>query len=67
MGVSIASLFVGIILSGANEENPVAITFIFLSLGIFYLIAFIFIRLIKLPKDSYYSKQEVTEEEIFLE
>jgi len=67
MGPSIASLFVGIILSGANEENPVAITFVFLSLGIFYLIAFIFIRLIKLPKDSYYSKQEVTEEEIFLE
>ena len=65
MGPSIASLFVGIILSGANEENPVAITFVFLSLGIFYLIAFIFIRLIKLPKDSYYSKQIITKEEIF--
>jgi len=66
MGPSIASLFVGITLSGANEENPVAITIVFLSLGIFYLFAFFFVKMIKLPKDSYYNKQVIPEEEIFL-
>ena len=67
MGPSFASLFVGIILSGANEESSFAITFVFLSIGIFYLIAFFFVSRIKLSKDSYYSKQVIKEEEIFLE
>ena len=67
MGPSIASLFVGIILSGANEENPVAITIVFLSLGIFYLVAFFLVKMIKLPKDSYYNKQVIPKEEIFQE
>ena len=53
MGPATASLFVGAILSGPNEENPIAVTFVFLSLCIFYLIAFFFIRKIKLSKDSY--------------
>ena len=67
MGPSFASIFVGILLSGTNEENSFAITFVFLSVGIFYLIAFLFVSRIKLSKDSYYSKQEIKEEEIFLE
>ena len=67
MGPSFASIFVGIILSGANEESSFAITFVFLTIGIFYLIAFFFLSRIKLPKDSYYSKQVIKEEEIFLE
>ena len=67
MGPSFASIFVGILLSGTNEENSFAITFVFLSVGIFYLIAFFFVSRIKLSKDSYYSKQEIKEEEIFLE
>ena len=67
MGPSFASIFVGIILSGANEENPTAITIVFLSLGIFYLVAFFFVKRIKLPKDSYYSKQVIAKEEIFLD
>ncbi|MBY8980055.1 MAG: MFS transporter [Candidatus Lokiarchaeota archaeon] len=57
MGPSFASLFVGIILSGANGENPFAITIVFISVGIFYLIAFFFVSRIRLSKDSYYSNQ----------
>ena len=56
MGPSIASMFIGIIFSGANEENPIAITIVFLFLGIFYLVAFFIVKMIKLPKDSYYSE-----------
>ncbi|MHA1256579.1 MAG: MFS transporter [Promethearchaeota archaeon] len=48
MGPAFASVFVGIILSGPNEENSFAITFVFLSVGIFYLIAFFFVSRIKL-------------------
>jgi hypothetical protein len=57
MGPAVASMFVGSILSGPNEENPYVIIFLFVSLGIFYLIAFIFVKRIKLSKNSYYSKQ----------
>jgi len=62
MGPSLASLFVGIILFGPNEENSFAITLVFLSVGIFYLIAFFFVSRIKLSEDSYYSKQVKKEE-----
>jgi Na+/melibiose symporter-like transporter len=67
MGPSFASIYVGFVLSGANEENPIAIIFVFISLGIFYMGAFLVIRMIKLPKGSYYNKQIITKEEIFLE
>jgi Na+/melibiose symporter-like transporter len=67
IGPSIASIYVGFILSGANEENSVAITSVFISLGIFYMIAFLIIRMIKLPKDSYYSKSSIKREKLFLE
>ncbi|MHA2288308.1 MAG: MFS transporter [Promethearchaeota archaeon] len=67
MGPAIASIYVGFILSGANEENPFAITVVFISLGIFYMFAFLIIRRIKLPKDSYYSKQLITKDKIALE
>ena len=67
MGPSFASIFVGIILSGVNEENSFAITFVFLSVGIFYLIAFLLVSRIKLSEESFYSKQLKEEEEISLE
>ncbi|MBY8988286.1 MAG: MFS transporter, partial [Candidatus Lokiarchaeota archaeon] len=57
MGPAFASMFVGSILSGPNEENPYVIITLFISLGVFYLIAFVFIKRIKLSKDSYYNKQ----------
>ena len=62
MGPAVASIFVGFILTGGNEENSTAIIFVFLSLSIFYLVAFFFVKRIKLSKDSHYSKQVRTEE-----
>jgi len=67
MGPAVASLFVGSILSGPNEENPYVIIFLFVSLGVFYLIAFVFIKKITLSKDSYYSKDFVEKEKILLD
>jgi Na+/melibiose symporter-like transporter len=54
LGPAFASLFIGAILSGSNETNPFVITISFLSLGVFYLIAFLFIKRIKLSNKSYY-------------
>ncbi|MHA1106006.1 MAG: MFS transporter [Promethearchaeota archaeon] len=67
MGPACASLFVGSILSGPNEESALAITFIFVSIGFFYLIAFILIKRITLSKDSYYNKDFIEKEEIIIE
>jgi Na+/melibiose symporter-like transporter len=55
LGPAFASLFIGAILSGNNETNRELITICFLSLGFFYLIAFLFINKIKLSKTSYYA------------
>ncbi|MBY9004896.1 MAG: MFS transporter [Candidatus Lokiarchaeota archaeon] len=67
MGPAVASLLVGSILSGPNEESALAITIIFVSIGFFYLIAFIFIKRISLSKNSYYNPQFVEKEKILLE
>ncbi|MHA1479187.1 MAG: hypothetical protein ACTSPU_13415, partial [Promethearchaeota archaeon] len=67
MGPALASLFVGSILSGPNEENPFVIIIIFFSLGVFYLIAFVFVKRITLSKDSYYNKQTIEKDRILLE
>jgi Na+/melibiose symporter-like transporter len=67
MGPSFDSMFVGVILSGPNEENPTVITMIFVSIGFFYLIAFILIKRISLSKDSHYSKSFVERQKILLE
>ena len=55
LGPAFASLFIGALLSGNNEENPVIIIICFLSLAVFYLFAFLFIKKIKLSNKSYYS------------
>ena len=67
MGPAMASLFVGSILSGPNEESAFSITIIFGSIGFFYLIAFIFIKRITLSKNSYYNHQFIEKEKILLE
>lgn len=67
LGPAFASIFVGALLSGNNEENPFAITIVFLSMGLFYLIAFLFISRIKLSKNSYYYKSFIEKEKLFLE
>ena len=66
MGPAFASLLVGSVLSGPNEENPYVIIFLFVSLGFFYLIAFIFVKRIKLSKDSYYNKEIMEKDKITL-
>ncbi|MHA1671620.1 MAG: MFS transporter [Promethearchaeota archaeon] len=66
MGPALASLFVGSLLSGPNEESALAITIIFVSIGFFYLIAFIFIKRITLSKDSHYNNQFIEKEKILL-
>ena len=63
MGPAMASLFVGSILSGPNEESALAITIIFVSISFFYLIAFIVIKRITLSKNSYYTNKQITEKE----
>jgi len=44
------------------EESPLAIIFLFISIGLFYLIAFILIKRISLSKDSYYNKDFIEKE-----
>ena len=67
MGPAFASIFVGSILSGPNEENPFVIIILFIFMGVFYFIAFFFIKRIKLSKDSYYNKPIITNERILLD
>ena len=50
LGPAFASMFVGTFLSGPNEDNPIIITFLFFSMGIFYFISLLFIRRIKLKE-----------------
>ena len=56
IGPAFASIFVGIILSGSNEANPTIITLIFSSIGIFYLIAFMILRKLKINHLSFYNR-----------
>lgn len=51
LGPAFASILVGTFLSGTNEDNPVIITLLFLSMSVFYLFSLIFIKRIKL-KDN---------------
>ncbi len=50
MGLAISSIFIGFILVGTNEENPIIITILLASTGIFYFIALMFLRKIKLKE-----------------
>lgn len=50
LGAAIFQIIIGLILTGANQGNPIIITLLFGSQGFFYLIAVIFLRKIKLEK-----------------
>ncbi len=50
LGPAFASMFVGIFLSGPNEDNPVVIAFLFFSMAFFYLVSLLFIRKIKMKQ-----------------
>ncbi len=61
MGPAIASLIVGFILTGANKENPTILILLFISMGVFYLIALSFIRRIKIKHISFFNHQIIEE------
>ena len=50
LGAGIFQIIIGLILTGANQRNPIIITLLFCSQGFFYLIAISFIRRIKLAE-----------------
>jgi Na+/melibiose symporter-like transporter len=50
LGAGVFQIFIGLILSGANQKNPMIITLLFASQGFFYIIAILFLRKIKLEK-----------------
>jgi Na+/melibiose symporter-like transporter len=50
IGSAFASLMLGFILSGPNEENPIIITISFSIMGIFYLISLFYVRQIKIDE-----------------
>jgi len=52
IGQALASLMLGIILSGSNESNPIIITLSLSSMGIFYLFSLIFVKRIKLNNED---------------
>jgi Na+/melibiose symporter-like transporter len=50
LGAGFFQIIIGLILTGANQRNPIIITILFASQGFFYLIAISFLRKIKLEK-----------------
>ncbi|MFX1304251.1 MAG: MFS transporter [Promethearchaeota archaeon] len=69
-GQSLASLIIGLILTGSNAENSTIIIITLSSMGIFYLLSLFFLKKIKLEK-KFITKpvisHEISEEDIFLE
>jgi len=51
IGQALSSIILGFILSGPNENNPIIITFLISSMGIFYLISLLFLKNIKLNEE----------------
>lgn len=50
LGPAVASIIIGIILMGSNQESSAILTICLASTGIFYLIALLYLRQIKLEK-----------------
>ena len=50
LGAAIFQIIIGLVLTGANKENPIIITILFGSQGFFYIIAISFLRRIKLAE-----------------
>ena len=50
LGAGFFQIIIGLVLTGANQRNPMIITLLFGSQGFFYLIAIFFLRKIKLDK-----------------
>ncbi|MFW9896499.1 MAG: hypothetical protein ACFFD7_11900, partial [Candidatus Thorarchaeota archaeon] len=52
LGAAFFQIIIGLILTGANQGNPIIITLLFSSQGFFYLIAVSFLRRIKLKEPA---------------
>ncbi|MFW9880464.1 MAG: MFS transporter [Candidatus Thorarchaeota archaeon] len=65
MGPAAASLFVGLILSGPNETNPIILILIWVSMAFFYLMSLTFIKRIKVKHITLFNHQPIEKEEIF--
>lgn len=50
LGGALSSIIIGLLLTGANQRNPIVITLLFASQGFFYLIAVLFLRKVKFDK-----------------
>ncbi len=50
LGPAVASILIGIILMGSNQESPIILTVCLAATGIFYFIALIYLKQIKLEK-----------------
>lgn len=57
LGGAFSSIIVGLILTGANQRNPIIITLVFASQGIFYLVGLLFLRRINIEKPD---KRDIT-------
>ena len=64
MGPAIASLLFGFILSGPNQENPMILILLFMSMGVYYLLSFTFIRRIKVRHISFFDHKVIEKEEL---
>ncbi|MFX1371885.1 MAG: MFS transporter [Promethearchaeota archaeon] len=67
IGQALASLSIGIVLTGNNEKNPIIITLTMASMGLFYLISLFFLSRIKLEK-KFTEKEimDIEEKDIFI-
>ncbi|MFX1481129.1 MAG: hypothetical protein ACFFCI_23860, partial [Promethearchaeota archaeon] len=61
LGMGISSILIGIILTGANKSNPLILTILFSSQGLFYIIAFLFLRNAKIDKPIVINKSHILE------
>jgi Na+/melibiose symporter-like transporter len=66
MGPAVASLFVGFILSGPNEENPIILILLWIIMGFFYLASLTAIRRVKVKHITFFERQPEDEIEEIL-
>ena len=66
MGPAIASLFVGIVISGQNEENPIILILLWVIMGFFYLTSLVVIRKIKVKHITFFDHKPKEEKEVVL-
>jgi GPH family glycoside/pentoside/hexuronide:cation symporter len=64
IGQSFAAFITGLILTGNNSENPIIITIIVSSMGVFYLFSLFFLKQIKLKKKFIEKYHSIPEEGI---